>query len=92
MEQTGTSKEKTGSETLDQLQQLKSEVYHDNNDEIALGLGRPVTEIEAWLDGSESIDEDAEVKILKLAQERLGGDTSGPKAASDPNKSIEQRI
>ncbi len=76
------------------LDQLKTEVYHDSFDELALGLGRPTEEITAWLDGLEEIDEDAEMKIRRLAQERLGseGDSSGPEAAADQDKSIDQRI
>jgi hypothetical protein len=37
-------------------------------------MGRPVGEIDAWLTGEEEIDEDAEMKIRGIAQERLGGE------------------
>ena len=59
-------------DALELLQQLKSEVFDDSNEELALALGRTTEEIEAWFDGEEEIDEDAEMKINGLAQERLG--------------------
>lgn len=62
------------SDAKELLQRLKTEVYHDSNEELALGLGRPVEEIEAWFAGSENIDEDAEMKIHGLVEERLGGE------------------
>jgi hypothetical protein len=96
MEQTGTgrSMEDPGSDILSKLEKLKREVYNDSNDDLALGLGRPTEEITAWFDGSEEIDEDAEMKILRLSEERIGeeGDPSGPEAADDPELSSDQRI
>jgi hypothetical protein len=59
------------SEVLDLLQRLKSEVYYDENEALALGLGRTTEEVEAWLGGEEEIDEDGEMKIHGLVQERL---------------------
>ena len=61
-----------GANALELLQRLKSEVFYDENEALALGLGRTTEEIEAWLAGSEEIDEDGEMKIHGLAQERLG--------------------
>lgn len=60
------------SDALELLQTLKSEVFNDSNDDLALALGRTTKEIEAWFDGNEEIDEDAEMKIHGLAEERLG--------------------
>ena len=74
------------------LNQLKTDVYENSLDQLALGLGRPTDEVERWLEGSEPIDEDAEFKINRLADERLAGETRGPEAADDPEKSTEQRI
>jgi hypothetical protein len=50
-----------------------SEVYNDQIEELALGLGRPIEEVEAWMNGGEAIDEDGEMKIHGLAEQRLGG-------------------
>ena len=60
-----------GANALELLQRLKSEVYYDENEALALGLGRTTEEIDAWLAGEEEIDEDGEMKIHGLAQERL---------------------
>ena len=60
-----------GADALELLQRLKAEVFDDGNEELALGLGRTTEEIEAWLSGEEVIDEDGEMKIHGLAQERL---------------------
>lgn len=63
-----------GTDAIELLRRLKSEVFSDSSAELAMGLGRPLEEIDAWFDGSEQIDEDAEMKIHGLAQERLGGE------------------
>jgi len=59
------------SDLIGLLKRLKHEVYFDENMQLAEGLGRSVEEIEAWLNGTEEIDEDGEMKIRELAQERL---------------------
>ena len=61
-------------DALELLQTIKTEVFDDSNAELALAMGRPVSEIDAWFSGDEEIDEDAEMKIHGLAQERLGGE------------------
>lgn len=58
-------------ESLDLLRRLKAEVFESSDVHLALAMGRPVEEIEAWF-GGEKIDEDAQEKIHGLAQERLG--------------------
>ncbi|HEY8563142.1 MAG TPA: hypothetical protein VIL74_22385 [Pyrinomonadaceae bacterium] len=68
----GTEESRDNANLLDLLKRLRSEVYYDENEELALGLGRTTEEIEAWLAGDEEIDDDGEVKIHRLALERLG--------------------
>jgi hypothetical protein len=68
----GTEEKREGGDILASLQRLKSEVFYDENEQLALGLGRTTEEVEAWLSGAEEIDEDAEMKIHGLVQERLG--------------------
>ena len=58
-------------DTLELLNNLRSEVFHDSDEELALALGQPPEQIEAWLNGDEEIDEDAEMKIRGIADERL---------------------
>lgn len=69
-----TKEKRDGGDVLELLKRLKSEVYYDENEALALGLGRTTEEVEAWLGGTEEIDEDAEMKIHGLAEERLGGE------------------
>lgn len=61
-------------DALELLRRLKSEVFSDSSAELATAMGRPLEEIDAWFGGSEQPDEDAEMKIHGLAQERLGGE------------------
>ena len=68
----GTEEKREGGDVLAALGRLKSEVFDDSNEQLALGLGRTAEEVEAWLSGEEQIDEDAEMKIHGLVQERLG--------------------
>ena len=59
------------SEALELLRRLKSEVFEDSDDGLALALGRELAEIQRWQSGDENIDEDADMKIHGLAKERL---------------------
>ncbi len=71
MSQNNESKDQETPGNLELLHKLKQEVYKGHNSALALALGRPTSEIDAWFAGSEEIDEDAEMKIIKLADERL---------------------
>ena len=68
-----TAQTKTGgnAESLELLKRLKEQVFESSDVHLALAMGRPVEEIEAWFNGAEEIDEDAEMKIHGIAQERL---------------------
>jgi hypothetical protein len=67
---TATSTDETA-ESLALLNKLKTQVFDSSNEKLALAMGRPVSEIEAWFSGAEQIDEDAQEKIHGLAQMRL---------------------
>ncbi len=60
------------SENLSLLNKLKTQAFEGSDAHLALAMGRPIEEIEAWFSGAEEIDEDAEMKIHGLVQERLG--------------------
>jgi hypothetical protein len=62
------------SESVELLQKLKTQVFDSDNDKLALALGRPVEEINAWFSGAEQIDEDAQEKIHGIALMRLGSE------------------
>ena len=68
----GTEEKRDSGDALELLERLKAEVFADSSEQLALGLGRTTEEVEAWLGGAEEIDEDAEMKIHGLVQERLG--------------------
>lgn len=64
--------EKIGNtDSLELLKKLKEQVFESSDVHVALAMGRPVEEIEAWFSGAEEIDEDAEMKIHGIAKERL---------------------
>ncbi|MCA1624938.1 MAG: hypothetical protein LC768_02955 [Acidobacteria bacterium] len=64
--------EKIGNtDSLELLKQLKEQAFESSDVHLALAMGRPVEEIEAWFSGAEQIDEDAEMKIHGIAKERL---------------------
>ena len=71
MAESATSIDRQG-DPVDMLNKLMTEVYGGSIDGLALGLGRPTDEIDRWMNGSEEIDEDAEFKIRRLFEERLG--------------------
>lgn len=54
------------------LTKLRNEVFEGSDSQLALALGRPLEEIENWQRETEEIDEDGEMKIRNLANERLG--------------------
>jgi hypothetical protein len=56
---------------LETLRRLRDEVFNGSDNDLATAMGRPVEEVQAWLAGSERIDEDAEMKINGIAKERL---------------------
>jgi len=70
----GTEERRDNTDARAALRRLKSEVFDESAEQLALSLGRPVEEVEAWLGDGEQIDEDAEMKIHGLAEQRLGGE------------------
>lgn len=59
-------------DSLELLQRLKREVFDGSDEQLALAMGRPESEIVMWFTKGEIIDDDAEKKIRGIAQERLG--------------------
>lgn len=58
-------------DSLELLHRLKREVFDGSDEELALALGRPESEIIMWFTKGEQVDDDAEMKIRGLAEERL---------------------
>jgi hypothetical protein len=57
-------------ESREVLQRLKTEIFDNDNEKVAIAMGRPIDEIVAWFGGAE-IDEDAQMKMHGIAKERL---------------------
>jgi hypothetical protein len=58
------------SEALQMLLSLRERTFDSSDEKLALAMGRTIEEIEAWLDGSEPVDEDALMKARGIAMER----------------------
>ncbi len=74
MNENTSSETNDNSKSIELLQKLKTQVFDADNEKLALALGRPVEEINAWFSGDEQIDEDAQEKIHGIAQMRLGSE------------------
>ena len=52
------------------LRQLRDTGFAGSDEQLALALGRPVAEVEGWMDASEPIDDDVVMKARGIAKER----------------------
>ena len=59
-------------DSLELLHRLKRGVFDGSDEQLAVAMGRPESEIIMWFTKGELIDDDAEKKIRGIAQERLG--------------------
>jgi len=71
MEPTTAKDETQDIDSLELLRKLRSSVFEDSDEALATAMGRPTEQITAWINGDEELDEDAEMKIRGLADERL---------------------
>ena len=52
------------------LQKLRDNGFDSDNQKFALALGRPVEEVEAWINGTEPPDDDILMKARGIAKQR----------------------
>jgi hypothetical protein len=52
------------------LKRLRDGAFDGSDEQLALALGRPVNEVEAWTGGAEPLDDDVLMKARGIAQER----------------------
>ena len=52
------------------LRRLRDEGFGGDDAQLALVLGRPVEEVQGWLNGDADIDDDLIIKARGIAQER----------------------
>jgi len=58
------------SEARELLERLCEQVFGGDEARLALALGRPTEEIQSWLNGEETFDEDVATKMHGLLHER----------------------
>ncbi len=52
------------------LKRLRDAGFEGSDEKLALALGRPIEEVEGWMSGSESVDDDVVMKARGIAKER----------------------
>ena len=52
------------------LKNLRDQGFDSSDEQLALALGRPVEEVEAWMNGREPVDDDVIMKARGIATER----------------------
>ena len=60
----------TQKEAAELLQNLYERGFDSSTEKLALALGRTSEQLESWLAGDSTIDDDAMIKIRGLAEER----------------------
>jgi hypothetical protein len=78
---TGDNKETQSEEAVDDrgtnqeegraiLKRLRDNGFEGSDEKLAVALGRPLEEVEAWTGGSETVDDDVIMKARGIAKER----------------------
>ena len=52
------------------LKRLRDNGFDASDEKLAVALGRPVEEVEAWTGGAETVDDDVIMKARGIAKER----------------------
>ena len=52
------------------LKRLRDSGFDSSDEKLAVALGRPVEEVEAWTGGAEAVDDDVVMKARGIAKER----------------------
>jgi len=52
------------------LRKLRDKGFDSSDQQLALALGRPLEEIEAWMGGAEPVDDDVVMKARGIATQR----------------------
>ncbi|MCA1594353.1 MAG: hypothetical protein LC754_17355 [Acidobacteria bacterium] len=52
------------------LKRLRDGGFESDDEKFALALGRPVEEVESWMQGTEPLDDDIIMKARGIARER----------------------
>ena len=52
------------------LKKLRDQGFDSSDEQLALALGRPTEEVEAWMGGAEPVDDDVVMKARGIATQR----------------------
>lgn len=52
------------------IQRLRDEGFDQSDEKLAVALGRPVEEIQSWMNGAEPVDDDVVMKARGIATQR----------------------
>jgi hypothetical protein len=52
------------------LKRLRDRGFDSSDEKLAVALGRPIEEVEAWTGGAEPVDDDVIMKARGIAKER----------------------
>ncbi|HVG34812.1 MAG TPA: hypothetical protein VM911_17210 [Pyrinomonadaceae bacterium] len=52
------------------IKRLRDQGFEQSDEKLAVALGRPIEEVEAWTNGNEPIDDDVVMKARGIAKER----------------------
>jgi hypothetical protein len=57
-------------EGREMLKRLRDQGFEASDEKLAIALGRPLEEVQAWMGGSEPVDDDVIMKARGIAKER----------------------
>ena len=60
----------TQSEGRNLLKRLRDNGFESSDEKLAVALGRPLEQVEAWTNGAEPVDDDVIMKARGIAQDR----------------------
>ena len=52
------------------IKRLRDQGFDESDEKLAVALGRPIEEVEAWTNGNEPVDDDVVMKARGIAKER----------------------
>lgn len=57
-------------EGREMLKRLRDAEFEGSDEKLALAMGRPVEEVQGWMNGGEPVDDDVVMKARGIAKER----------------------
>ncbi len=52
------------------LRRLRDAGFEESDEKLALALGRPIEDVQGWMDGDKPVDDDVVMKARGIAKER----------------------